>query len=201
MPLPQARRQLANKLRSSAYALVSTVSYALGSSRLGWQIEEGVASVESIDVFPVVEECRRRWLKIIADARDEVFEDGTMSQLGEAVVGELSTGRRECVQALRWVIGGLAGMEERSAQALRWVGRVDDPRTEWERLLLVCEMIRSPSAKMRDAASLALCSMANPAALPTVESAACVEPIPELRQDLENLVSYLRERGSAVSSS
>ena len=142
--------------------------------------------------LPAVIELRQRWLGVIALAKDEVFEDGIATRFSEAMIRELSEASVEAVEALQWVIDGTKGIDEISAQALRCAARVKNQRTCFARLLLACRMLNSTSATIRDGAAVALASMGDSSAFESLQRAAAVETVPELREDLEAVMRQLR---------
>jgi hypothetical protein len=123
-------------------------------------------------------ESRKRWLSLVSLAAGEVFEDGMVTEFSKAVERLLSEGSTRELDALEWLLGSPKGRGEIGAHALRWLCRVTNRDTYFERLLLACRMLASPSAKIRDAACLALEALGDPAALINLDRAASREAIP-----------------------
>jgi len=75
---------------------------------------------------------------------------------------------------------------------LRWVGRIKNPPSFEARFNLLVKCLRSPSALIRDGASLGLGLLGSARAIPFLEEAIENEKLPALRSDMEQVARDLR---------
>jgi hypothetical protein len=101
-------------------------------------------------------------------------------------------------------IGELIQAEEpempAASEAVRWLGRRQEAQTHALRLWLIEQALSSPVPAIRDSAGLALASLDDPSAIPTLQAAIARERIEELRQDLELVLDQLESARRCPSS-
>lgn len=113
---------------------------------------------------------------------DEVFEDGMLTPFSRGVAVFIELFGREAIRAIReaWISGRFK--PEPLAEALRVAGRIEDPETQDQRLLLLAEALNHHSPRVRDAAVLGMASLEDKRALGYLDRAARQENLPELRE-------------------
>ena len=89
--------------------------------------------------------------------------------------------------------------DEATGEAMRCLGESDDIPTRAARLWLLEGSLSHPAAKVRDGAAVGLCALGDPASLATLRVAAESESIPELREDIRQIIAELEERSSCRS--
>jgi hypothetical protein len=125
-------------------------------------------------------------------ARNEVFEDGMESQFSKEFVSLLwRYGQLAILEAARLIAGEKVDPSV-AAEALKWIGRMKDKGTRLFRLWLLKRGLTSSSAQVRDGAGLGLSFLGDPEAIPALAQAVDNEQIPELRNDLNQVIEQLR---------
>jgi hypothetical protein len=130
-------------------------------------------------------------LSLFETARDEIFEDGMESEFSKRLDALVQEHEGEAISALAYVIENQTVNEEVVAEALRWMGRLEHPSSYEARLKLLEHSLRSGSARVRDAGTLGLASMDDPHAIPFLRQAIRKETYPELREDMQQVLSQL----------
>jgi len=124
-------------------------------------------------------------------AKEEIFEDGMESNFTRGLSTLVEQHGAEAIVALIRLIEIENRNVEIAAETLRWVGRLDHPSSYEPRLSLLERSLRDDSARVRDAASVALASMDDKHALPALRAAIAREKYAELREDMEQILSQL----------
>ncbi|MFV2045346.1 MAG: HEAT repeat domain-containing protein [Anaerolineales bacterium] len=124
-------------------------------------------------------------------ASDEVFEDGVESQFSRSLLDLLAKYGAIAVSALAKLVTDARANEEISAEALRWIGLMDDGSTKKHRLWLLERSLSSPSARIRDGATLGISFMDDPGAAAGLREAIESEQIGELREDMKTALEEL----------
>lgn len=142
---------------------------------------------------------RDRATRIFNSASWEEFETGTESYLArslQALVRQHSTAAIDAIRELVLVspVDGEAGWE-----TLRWLGCLKHPPSRAARLWLLEQALESPSAKVRDGAVLGLAAIDDPHAIPAFRKAIAAERIPELREDLIQVLGQLESTARCPS--
>ncbi len=123
--------------------------------------------------------------------KEYVFEDGIDSQFSNELVRMIEMHDNSAVFSLARLIVSENVNKEVASEALRWLGRIQEPASYTNRLLLLERCLFSSSAKIRDGAILGLASMNNSNALTHIKEASKRETIPELRANMEQVISQL----------
>lgn len=79
-------------------------------------------------------------------------------------------------------------------EALRQVGCMNDKKTHSARRSLLEHSLESPDMRIRDAASIGIETMEDPAAIPALKRAIENEQVGWLRQYLEDIMNQLKTR-------
>lgn len=140
---------------------------------------------------------------IFVAARREIFEDGMESIFSGNLLSLLEASRHS--EAVYDVIGELILSEQVSmevaSEALRWIGRIDDHNSkDIRRYLLEDSLLQSLSSRVKDAAGLGLASLDDPKSIPALQKAIDKETVPELRENLEQVLEQLNETESTLKA-
>jgi hypothetical protein len=135
----------------------------------------------------------RRIALAFSMASEERFEDGVESAFSGMLVSMLQTYGSAAVAALESVIKSEETNAEVAAEALHWLGMISHPDSRRYRLWVLQESLRSASARIRDAASLGLAALDDPAAIPSLLDAVQREQYSELRQNLQLVLDQLEQ--------
>lgn len=131
--------------------------------------------------------------RIVAESAWENFADGMESALSRKIHSLIQAHGGEAVGAIGVLVkNGLADAES-AEEILRQVGYSEDETTRGARMELLVDCLFSPSPRVRDAASLGIAAMDDPAALNAVETALANEPTEFIRYSLTLVVEQLRE--------
>ena len=123
---------------------------------------------------------------------EEIFIDGFDSQFGRTLVELVTSSGAEAVHALQQVIHDPTTSIEDSEEALRCMGYMADPWTHQERLALLVKAMTSSNLRVRDAASIGIAALDDPAALPSLQEAILREPSIWLRATLEEISAQFK---------
>ena len=99
------------------------------------------------------------------------------------------------VRALERIISAVDVNAEVAEEALRQVGHMDDKRTHRRRLSLLERALESPNARIRDAASIGIEAMDDPAAIESLQRAIESELHEQLRQNFKDVLAQLQDGG------
>lgn len=124
-------------------------------------------------------------------AKEEIFEEGMESDFTRGLSRLMAERGAEAIAALTRLIESEDKNDEIAAEALRWVGRFDHPSSYEARLSLLERSLGDASARVRDAASVALASMDDERAVPALRTAIAREKYAELREDMEQILAQL----------
>jgi hypothetical protein len=141
-----------------------------------------------------------RALTLFVGASADQFDAGAESQLGRDVQEFVRRHPVSGPEALRDAI--LAGniASEAAWEALRWLGCMEHPQSRAARLRLLENCLQSSSATARDGAALGLAAIDDPHAIPALREAIAAERIPELREDLRQVLTQLEATAQCLSS-
>ena len=124
-------------------------------------------------------------------AIDEVFEDGMDSRFSKRLRRIVLDYGADAVNALAKVLDGAnLGVAE---EAIMQMGYIDDEATHPARLSLLESALKSPRVRIRDAASIGINAMDDPAAIESVRAAIKNEPHIRLRQNLRDVLEQLKD--------
>ena len=145
-------------------------------------------------------EVERRASTVFASAEEEVFEDGVESSFSRKLATFVWSYGKAAIDAIgRFIISDSANREVAS-EALRVVGRIRQPSTHRDRLWLLEHGLCSSSARVRDGAALGLAFLDDPLAVVPLRLAVEREQIPELREDMQQVLDQLEETARWHSS-
>ena len=134
-----------------------------------------------------------RLRELFRSASDEVFEDGMDSYFGSDLNRIILTHGVAAVGALEGMACADDVNPEVSAEALVWVGRMDDETTHHDRLSMLERALESANVCIRDAASIGIEAMDDPAAIDGLQRAIDRERCGLLRQNLMDVLMQLQD--------
>jgi hypothetical protein len=124
-------------------------------------------------------------------AKEEIFEDGMESNFTRGLSTLVEGHGADAIVVLARLTKSGNRNDEIAAETLRWAGRLDDPSSYEARLSLLERSLGDDSARVRDAAAVALASMDDKHALPALRAAIAREKYAELRDDMEQILAQL----------
>ena len=133
-------------------------------------------------------------LKILFEvSKEEFFEEGVENSLSEGLISLIHEYGTDLIPVLGRLISYGRVNEEISSEALRWLARLEHPASYDERLSLLEESLKNPSARIRDAASIGLATLDDPNAIPYLKQAIQQETYSELRDDMRQILELLEK--------
>lgn len=135
----------------------------------------------------------QRVCTIFADAEEQVFEDGIESDFSRELLALISLYGRVAIDPIVRLIISESANKEIAAEALRAIGRIRQSSTHRDRLWLLEHGLYSSSARVRDGATLGLAYLDDPVAVIPLKLAIEREQIPELREDMQQVLDQLGE--------
>lgn len=143
-------------------------------------------------VGPVLDRGLFEWfVELVRDASQETFFDGMDNafrlQAGQAIefYGDLA------VCALDQAIADSSASVEVIEEALRFLGDLNDQETHYRRLSVLLKALSSSNPRVRDAASVGLASLGDPAAKDSICTAIAREQFDQLRSNLRSALNSL----------
>ena len=133
--------------------------------------------------------------RLFRSANDEVFEDGMGGDFSNSLSLVILDHGVAAVGALNEAICADGVNPEVAAEALIWAGRMDDEATRHARLSMLEHALESPNACIRDAASIGIGAMDDPAAIGSLRKAVDRERCGLLRQNLKDTLEQLNDAG------
>jgi hypothetical protein len=137
---------------------------------------------------------------IFADAKEEIFEDGMESDFSRNLSKFILSFGHSAMETIIPVILSAHTNTEVVSEALRVLGRINHKTTYRDRLWLLERGLYSASARVRDGAILGLAFMNDSIAIAPIKSAIERERIPELRQDMEQVLAQLEGNENGISA-
>lgn len=131
--------------------------------------------------------------RLFHGANYEVFEDGMDSDFSNSLNRIIRDYGVVAIGALEEMMYTDGVNPEVAAEALVWVGRMDDERTRRARLSLLEGALESSNICIRDAASIGIGAMDDPAAIDSLRNAISRERCGLLRQNLEDTLEQLKD--------
>ena len=129
--------------------------------------------------------------RLFSAAHNEQFEVGMESRFSENLQNLFAYYPDEVVKSLKErLLEGIARPEV-LAEMLQWASRQEAIPMREPMIDLLCTGLRSPSSLIRDTAASSLAHLDESVALPHLQRAIEREKVPELREDLEDLVHSL----------
>lgn len=126
-------------------------------------------------------------------ANYEVFEDGMDSDFSNNLNRTIRDFGVAAISALERMISADHVNPEVAAEALIWVGRMDDEATQHTRLTMLERALESSNVCIRDAASIGIGAMDDPAAISSLRRAIDREQCGLLRQNLKDTLEQLKD--------
>ena len=128
---------------------------------------------------------------LFRSANDEVFEDGMDSHFGGALRDFVQEHGIAAVRHLNAAIHSDGTPAKVAGEALRQVGYMSDTKTHDARLTLLEHSLESQEIRIRDAASIGIEAMEDPAAIPALKRAIENESAGWLLQYLKDVMNQL----------
>ena len=136
-------------------------------------------------------ELEAKALRLFISAKEQIFEDGMESDFSLALAGFITSyGHLAMDVIISLVLSGQVNTEVFS-EALRVVGRLRHKATHRDRLWLLERSLYSPSARVRDGATVGLSFLDDPIGADPLRFAIEREAIPELREDMKQVLTQL----------
>lgn len=130
---------------------------------------------------------------LFRNAAYEVFEDGMDSYFGSNLTRIIQAHGFAAVEGIEKLIHADGANTEVAAEALICTGRVNDDDTHRARLSILERALESDNACVRDAASVAIEFMDDPAAIDSIRKAIAKEECKPLRQNLRDVLVQLQD--------
>lgn len=130
---------------------------------------------------------------IFRDADAEIFHDGMDSDFSRRLRDAIARHGDAAITALEACLLAPGSNIEASEEALRLLGDIEDTRTHGARLALLLRALESPDPRLRDAASIGLATLDDPAAIDGLRRAIEAERSGWLRTNLDLTLSQLLE--------
>ena len=132
------------------------------------------------------------FVRLFADASDEVFEDGMESMFSQKLTGAIDSFGDPAINAIDRLLESNSANAEVAGEILRQLGSVEDRRTHHTRLKTLIRNLWAVDPRIRDAASLGIAALDDPDALGAVQMALDQEQSPHLQRNLRLVVAQLR---------
>lgn len=125
------------------------------------------------------------------DTHPETFDDGFESFFGQQLEQFVLERGQLGVLIIAALIMRNELNEEYVSEAMRWMGWITDENSYRARYGLLVRNLNHKNARVRDSAALGLSSLGDISAIPYVEAAIENEQVPELKQDMQQVLDYL----------
>jgi hypothetical protein len=139
-------------------------------------------------------ELRRRMRKLFFQSREERFESGIESSLAAGLTKLLADEGESALTEFRQLLFQPATIPDLAAEAIKAIARIERGISREQSRELLESGLMHLSALVRDAAVLGLATLGDAKSVPALTVALQHEPVPELREDLKQLLSELRLR-------
>jgi hypothetical protein len=106
-----------------------------------------------------------------AEAAEEVFVDGMESAFSRRLRAIIRTHGDAAVHATERVMQLEGTSAEVASEAIRQIGSIVDPESHQSRLAVLLRCLGSPDPRLRDAASIGIAALGDPAAIEDVRKA------------------------------
>ena len=125
-------------------------------------------------------------------ANYEIFEDGMESGFSDSLNRIIKSHGIAAINTLERMMYADSVNPQTAAEALIWVGRMEDGDTQQVRLAMLEHALESRNACIRDAASIGIGAMDDPAAMDSLQKAINREQCCLLRQNLKDTLEQLK---------
>ncbi|MGA2443012.1 MAG: HEAT repeat domain-containing protein [Tepidisphaeraceae bacterium] len=129
---------------------------------------------------------------IFSRGKEERFEDGMESEFTRSLAAAIEKYSFLALLQIAKLVSNATSNPEVIGEALRLLGRLQDSSTHDFRLGVLESALSSSHPSIRDAASLGLASMDDPRSIEHLVKAVSLEPIAELKADMQSVVDQLR---------
>lgn len=137
---------------------------------------------------------------IFINAKEEIFEDGMESQFSRNLSQFIVSFGHPAMEAIINLLLSNSVNTEVASEALRVIGRLNHKITYRDRLWLLERGLYNSSARVRDGAILGLAFMNDSIAIAPLKSAIDRERIPELQQDMKQVLAQLEGIRNGISA-
>ena len=152
------------------------------------------ASETKADVsVPNIEDILIMLNNLFDGAGNETFEDGMDTAFSNSLRLIIRYYGIAAIRALEKAVSSDHADVEVVEEVLRQVGRMEDKRTRRHRLDLLELELKSPNPRIRDAASVGIEAMGDPAAIASLQKAINSERSERIRQNLEAVLAQLQD--------
>ncbi len=151
----------------------------------------GLPSINESTLVSVPPRVEAQLDRLFLAAHDEQFEVGMESRFSESLQNLFAYYPGEVLQSLKGRLLTNAVRPEVLTEMLQWASRQEAITVRGSVIDLLCTGLRSPSSLIRDTAASSLAHLDESIALPHLKQAIEREKVPELREDLEDLVRSL----------
>jgi hypothetical protein len=122
--------------------------------------------------------------KLFSSARYQVFEDGVESEFSRGLIDIIRRNGAAALKAISDLLAQRKCNAEVGSEALRWIGLMGDDDYYIQRRQLLIANLSSPSARIRDAATLGLSFLGDPLTIEYLQNAIKIEKNAELKVDM-----------------
>lgn len=131
--------------------------------------------------------------RVFNDAKDETFYDGFDSHFSESISQFILDFGVPAVLVIGKILESNFRASETAEETLRQMGKIVDKRTHTTRLALLLRKLSSPNPRIRDAASIGIASLDDPAAIPLLQRAVETEQSAWVRTNLALTLKQILE--------
>ena len=150
-------------------------------------------STETDDSAFLIEEQLVDYLdRLVREAADQVFSDGMESAFSRRIILAVQTYGDIAVHAIARLISSGSVNVEVAGEILRQMGSMGDPLTHHSRMAILMNNLQAFDPRMRDAASLGLAALDDPAAIGALRRALERESSLRLQGNLKLVMDQLR---------
>jgi hypothetical protein len=136
-------------------------------------------------------EVQARLNSILKDVSDEIIEAGMNNTITLKLPELVAQHYRSVLPAIAALANGNHVSAAVTAELLKEVGKVHDAMSHFDRRWLLEHSLWSPNPAARDGAGVGLAWLQDAAAAPSLRAAAAKETIPQLKNDLEEVLRLL----------
>ncbi len=158
---------------------------------LNVQGPNGNMTARSRDVRDSEGRLRHEMENLFHQYREGRFEEGMSSPFALALHDQIGRLGTAAIDAIQEQIGKNIFPREQSLEALRALAWLQDDSTVRSRRLAIEQFLNSDSGAIRETAILSLGILFEPRAIPALRTALKVEKLPELVNDLKDLIADL----------
>ena len=167
-------------ISSDSTLLDGTTPIAEGSTSLA----DSSATEQALDVS---------FDSLFDSAEDETFFDGEDGPFNQGIALAIEVYGQVAVRSFHKALMSHPQSAEVVEEALRSIGLIEDVRTHHSRLAILISALDSQNPRTRDAASVGIASMDDPAAIPSIERALHRETSVQLKESFRSTLMQLRE--------